>query len=539
VLSASTSSWPVLLVDGSSIRGRYARTYPFVVLAAAFAVHGVWLRQPLLENYIDRQVHTAMMARNLSRGGSLLYPSIDIGPFPAYYMLEFPLYPWLAGKVAAVTGLPLDSAGRLLSAFAMGAACAFLFDLVRRRDGGRVAWAAAAVLAVMPVTMRYGRAFQPDSLMIAALVAAVWSMDRWSKHGRPLDLTLAAAATCATLLLKVIAAYLLIPLLYLAWSRCGLRFWRRWELWLAAAAAAAPAVAWYLHAWHVAASSETVSTPFWQVHKWIALDRLMDANTHRQLVFYVGLRVLTPIGVSLAIVGALLRAAPNDSSSAPRDGSMLFHVWLGSLLAYGPILVRKLDHEHYYLAIAPVAAVFMARSLAALWESPLARRFYVSGSWAAAILGLLLLASDCLACRSTFRDPAEWRHVTTTAAAVRDCTPPGALVAAHSSVLFYADRRGFTVAYNRDEIEYLLGTWGERDIAPIPENLLEFYRRRGAEYFVELLGTNRELDNAAFFETVRGRYRIVREVPGKFLIVSLHEPQELADSSRQQPRNGF
>src|SRR5262249_5371177 len=123
--------------------------------------------------------------------------------------------------------------------------------------------------------------------------------------------------------------------------------------------------------------------------------------------------------------------------------AMLFHIWLASLVTYFPILIRKLDHEHYYLALAPVAAVFIARALVAIAGAPLGTWFYMNGKVAAVGLAAGLLASDLLACVSTFRVPSEWQHVREAAAAARECTPADALVAGHSAVLFYADRRGF------------------------------------------------------------------------------------------------
>jgi len=524
------------------------------IFLLALAPRLVNLQQPIVENYIDRQVHTAMMARNIARGESLLYPQIDIGPFPAYYMLECPIYPAQAAAVSAITGLALDVAGRLVSAVAMAIACLLLFDVVRRQENRAVAFLAAAVMALIPVTIRYGRAFQPDSMMIASLVAGVWAMDRWSERGKRSWLFVAATATNSALLLKVISAYVLLPLAYLAWKRWGSSGVRRWELWAALVIAIVPPAAWYLHAWHVAAGAATVSTPFWQAHKWVSLERLSDLGTYRQLAYFIGLRVLTPIGICLAAGGVLLRvrgqlgvneetpfevpvpllcsgesekmnrySSPESDSRIPHpdDTRLLFHVWLFSLAAYFPILVRKLDHEHYYLALAPVAAVFIARALAAIAAAPLVKQCYVSGRTAAVGLGIGLVACNALASRSTFRVPSEWRSVTAAAAAARELIPPDARVAAHSSVLFYADRRGFTVAYGPDEIEYLFETWGERTNEPTPTALLEFYRRQGAEYFVELLGTARERNNPAFLDYVRTHYRVVREEPGQYVVVDL------------------
>jgi 4-amino-4-deoxy-L-arabinose transferase-like glycosyltransferase len=365
--------------------------------------------------------------------------------------------------------------------------------------------------------------------MMSLLTLAIWSMDRWAERGKRRQLLVAALATAGALLLKVIAAYVLIVFGFLAYCRWGRSMVKRWELWLALLLAVAPAAAWYLHAWEVATSGSTVSTPFWQAHKWIALERLGEPETYRQLAYFVGLRVLTPVGVILAMIGVLVRVPArwecheHGEVESDVDRGLLFHVWLASLLAYLPILIRKLDHEHYYLAGAPVAAVFAARAIRAIGQAPLGGRLYLGGRAIAALSLVLYFGASMVACASTYRVPAEWNHVLDAAHAARTVTEPDALVAGHSSVLFYADRRGFTFAYGPDEIEYLFGTWGKRPAEASPMELLDFYRGQGADYFVELLGTNREHSNREFFERVRQRFQVVAESPGQFMVVALRE----------------
>ena len=315
-----------------------------------------------------------------------------------------------------------------------------------------------------------------------------------------------------------------------------------------------------------------MSTPFWELQKWFSPTVLLHEQSYRQLAYFLGLRVLTPIGAVLFLVGAVVRTKglterpgssrslpsgqPNSSLPVPlgegcgtgktpkkqsvhhhpdsllrkeglpdacaqKERSALFHVWLVSLIAYFPILVRELDHEHYYLALAPVAAVFIARALVCLYSAQLSDRLHLTGRMAAVSLAGLLLCTDVLACKSTFRIPSEWRHVQEAAKAARLDIPRDSLVAGHSAVLFYADRRGFPMAYKPHEVKYLFGTWGQQRDESDPIALLDFYRDQGAEYFVELLGTVRERDNLDLFDYVRKQYRVVAESPGKYLVVSL------------------
>jgi len=502
-----------------------------LLFATALLIRVINLRQPLVENYIDRQVHTAMMAQHIARGGSLLRPEIDIGPFPSYYMLEFPGYPMIAAALASLTELPLDTAGRLASAFAMGMACVLFFDLVRRHDGLFGGLAAGAVLALMPVTIRYGRAFQPDSVMFLLLITSVWAMDRWRERGSAGWLAIATIATSGALLLKVIAGYVLLPLAYLAWCRYRTAVWKRPELYLAAALVLLPSAWWYVHAWHVASTSTSVSTQFWQAHKWFGPGRFLEFASYRQLAYFIGIRVLTPIGTVLAILGALFRPGRThcpqhqhsvraNSCEAAVESSYLFHVWLVSLLAYVPILMRKVDHEHYYMAIAPIAAVFIARALIVLSAIPSNARLLLSGRQMAVALAAGLVFTDVLAVRSTYRDPREWQFVTEAAAAVRELTPPQALIISPSSVLFYADRRGFAMDYAPADVAYLFSTFGVMSESVAPTELVEFYRSQGATHFIELLGRR---EHREVLDTLRSRFRLLREEPGKFIVFALDD----------------
>ena len=62
-----------------------------LLLAATFAIRLVQIDQPIVENYVGRQIPTAMSARNLERGSGFLRPQLDTAPFPNYFLVEPPL----------------------------------------------------------------------------------------------------------------------------------------------------------------------------------------------------------------------------------------------------------------------------------------------------------------------------------------------------------------------------------------------------------------------------------------------------------------
>ena len=71
----------------------------------------IGLDQPIVENYVGRQVPTAMVARNLERGSGLLRPRLDTAPLPNYFLVEPPLYECGVVALRRATGLGLEAVG--------------------------------------------------------------------------------------------------------------------------------------------------------------------------------------------------------------------------------------------------------------------------------------------------------------------------------------------------------------------------------------------------------------------------------------------
>ena len=121
-----------------------------------------------------------MVARNLDRGSGVLRPQLETAPFPNYFVVEPPIYELLVVGLKRSTGagLAAGGAGGLGLADGAGGVGALRAgrDVARAR---RVALLAVLVFRVFPLTIRYGRAFQPDASMLGAAVAGMACWDRY------------------------------------------------------------------------------------------------------------------------------------------------------------------------------------------------------------------------------------------------------------------------------------------------------------------------------------------------------------------------
>jgi hypothetical protein len=479
-----------------------------VLLLATFALRAIRADQPIVENYVGRQVPTAMVARNLDRGSGFLRPRLDTEPSPNLFLVEPPLFATAAVVLRRATGLALEPSGRLVSALAMVLGGWGIYGLARRREGSGIALIALAAFAVFPVTIRYGRAFQPDALMLGALVAGLRCWDE-HEHGRGRAwLGIGVVLIATALAVKVMAAYVLVPLI------AAILRPRRLGSIAPAVLTLVPALVWYAHA--AAVLAEGVGSRASADNGAIWLGVLMPAARPRidavaAIAWALAVRTFTPIGFGLAVWG-LLRGG---------GGDRLWRIWGGSALATLALLAGKLHHEYYWMAVAPVAAVGVGRGLMAL------SRRGATPAWAT---GFGLVVLSLLQASSTWRTPSEWASLPEAACAVRSHVAEGARLVAPEALLFAADRTGCRLEYGRSSAVRAAGEWGEGLDAEGPLALVEFYRSRGARYVADV-GAGGDPARLALHEAIRRRYNVLEDRPG-VLLADLSFPQEAQDGTR-------
>ena len=155
----------------------------------------------------------------------------------------------------------------------------------------------------------------------------------------------------------------------------------------------------------------------------------------------------TPVGFALAVLG---------SFGKPR----LDRLWVGWAVGCGLAIVglaAKWHHAYYWMVVAPIAAVGVARGLA----TP-------GGSGTVGLgsprrrLGSFFLALCAAQSASTWRTPPEWSNVTEAAPRSGRLVPADAPLIAPEAVLYLADRRGFRLEFDPSASRRAAGEWGER-----------------------------------------------------------------------------
>lgn len=485
------------------------------LLASASLARIVGIHQPIVENYVGRQIPTAMVARNLERGSGFLNPCLDVAPFPNRFLVEPPVYAACVVALQRVSGLPLEAAGRAVSALGVVIGAWGLFGLAARREGAAVAFGAVAVFATAPVSLRYGRAFQPDALMIGCLIAGLRCWDEAGERGL-IRLAAGFLLIATGLALKVVSAYVLIPLALVI-----LRGRRRWQVGLAAATLI-PAVLWY---GYVALSlgreaGSRASADNGAIWLSVLIPRALGrVETYQNIARFLFIRSFTPLGPVLAVVGLWLIRPRADR---------LWTFWGVSAVGAMALLAAKLHHEYYWLSVAPVVSVGVARTLVMLGRKGAWGGFFASAS------ALVLLGLSFVFAASTWRTPSEWVSLREAAAAVDATVPADAWVVAPEALLFAADRRGCRLELTPAAARRAAGEWGDPFDGSGPLGLVEFYRLHGAAYFADVRPAAIEPARLALHDAVRRRYNVVMDRPG-VLIARLNESAQKGRSA--WPRN--
>jgi 4-amino-4-deoxy-L-arabinose transferase-like glycosyltransferase len=476
------------------------------LLVLTFGIRAIAPDQPIVENYVGRQVPTAMVARNLDRGMDFLRPQLDTGPWPNLFLVEPPVFACLVVGFHRATGVALEPSGRLVSALAMSLAGWGIYGLARRRAGSRVGLWALAAFAAFPITLRYGRAFQPDALMVGLLAAGLRLWDDCEHGAGRTSLVLSAMCMATAIGVKIYAAYIIIPMLAIAQPV------RPWKIALAVALLV-PAFAWYVHAaWLIAdGSGSRASADNAAIWLRVAVPTaLLRWETYAWAGRFLVVRAFTPLGFLLAAVG-LVRAG---------QGDRLWRVWGASALAALAVLAAKLHHEYYWLALAPIAAFGVGKAL-----DSLAARCRALATAA----GVGFLALSVWQGSSTWRTPAEWASLTDAAGTVKALVPRDAIVVAPEALLFASDRRGCRLEYGRRAALRAAGEWGHVLRGEDALALVEFYRARDARYVADLAATDPE--RLALHEAIRRRYNVLVDRPG-VLLAELTVSQVAPDGTR-------
>lgn len=339
-----------------------------LVLAIAAALRAVHLDAPVIGEHSWRQADTAAMARNFHEIElDLLHPRVDWGGTGSGLIeSELPLFPFAVALLYRAVGVD-EAWARLLALLLSLATIVWLYRLALATTDAATALWAAAFVAVLPLSVHFGRAVMPEPLMMAASVGGLFHFLMWTRTGSRRQFATSAALVALACTVKLPCLYLGAPLLYLAWCRFGRSTPTRPALWAYAALVLVPTAAWYAHA-HRLFLETGLTVGIWDLgDKFSDLELITSARYwERVVVVRFAHRLLTWPGLALFLIGLCLRRRSREER--------VFDAWLAGFAVFVLVAGRgHYAHNYYQLPVLLPAAVFMGKPLARFLRAPLLR----------------------------------------------------------------------------------------------------------------------------------------------------------------------
>jgi hypothetical protein len=501
--------------NGSRLFGLVSALILTVILLTRAWFEFVHIDQPIYEGYVGRQVPTAMVARNLTRESPFLYPTLQSGPFPSWFLIEAPIYAQTVAWLADFTDFPIERCGRLISLSGLVLGLLATGDLVRRRYGNKAAMWAMIFFVTWPVTVRYARAFQPDMFAIGLFLLGVDFRRRaddsvGADDENDIYPTIAWFALAVALASKVTLAPLMFGLAYpriaAKPAHSNIRF---------LASTLIPAIAWYgWAAWLTFAGGEKSGGHSLDGFSfWLNAPgpfSLLSISNLKAIGMNLVAKAWTPVGFLLfAVIPMIWKRDP-----AMRRWTLALGCWF---LAVG----GKAHHSYYLLVPTPLLAVlggwFMARIDGNHGHSNLLFRITVRHLGIAA--AGLMVAFSLVISLDTYETPPEWKPLEADLSQLQswvgDSTDKPFI--GHEAAIFAVDRPGFRWEWSPAAQKRAAAAFGERLEGDSPGALLDFYVRKGAGYLLILESDPEFAIRGKELEPILAKMRIVLRSEGLVL----------------------
>lgn len=418
-----------------------------IILIASFWIRQYRINIPLGDWHSWRQVDTAAVSRNFVKEGfDFLHPryddmapvSEDLRPNPnRLRFVEFPIYSSVVALVYLALGNVEVIYGRQVSVIFSLFSIVFLYLLVKKFLGVRIALLSALFFGFLPYNIYFSRVFLPEPMMIFASLAGLYFFVRFLEKENLIFLSLTALFFNVALLTKPFLLFLAIPIGYAAYHYLGIKAFRNPKLYFLGVLSVAPLVAW--RTW-IMQFPEGIPSSSWLFNG--DNIRFKGAFLHWIIGERFGKEILTPAGFFLTTLGAFLK--PKSAQT------YFFHWWLLSAFLYVVILARgNVEHDYYQIPLVPILAVMMARGVDFL--------IFESGKY---LLRLVVIPSTIILILLTFA--LGWYEVRTfyqinngaimkAGDVAREILPKSAKVIApygrNTAFLYQLDRPGWSSAY--------------------------------------------------------------------------------------------
>ncbi len=456
----------------------------FFLLILGFLVRLYKIDNPVADWHSWRQADTSAVTRNFFKYGVTVFtPRYDdfsdvsgnglINP-KGYRFVEFPVFN-LAHYILAKSfpQKPLEFWGRMTSVLSALVSTVFIFMIVKRHRNIPTALLSAGFYLFIPYNIFFTRVILPDPMMVTFFLACLNYFDLWFAKEKLAYLGLGLIFGAFSFLIKPMAGFFLIPVLFQAFTKYRLAIIKNFGFYLSLAVIGLPFLIW--RTWSHR-HPEGIPSSFWLLNgnhirfrpawfRWLFGERLGDM-------------ILGQWGIFPFLLGLF-------------QANSYFLTWAaGGLLYLIVFATGNIQHDYYQIPLIPIVSILVAIG-AVHFSTTLAKK---------AVTAFCILLMIGLAWYDIKGDYQvnNW-SIVHAGQAVDKLLPKDAIVVApylgDTAFLYQTNRQGFPML-----------------ILPIKD----LKDRYGAMYYVSV---NYDADTNAIMK----KYTILEKNP-EFVIVKLEEP---------------
>jgi len=498
-----------------------------VIVLSGACIRFINITQPLLEGSPSKQITTAMIAKNYyTNGFKLLYPQADgSGDKPGYLPQELYILPFIAAVFYKLCGGVHEFILRFLSVISYVLATIMLYKLSAYYFNKKIGLISAFCFSVSPLSIYLGRAVHQEMLIIFFNMSTIYFFSGWiydkKRHFGIISIFLFILAV----LLKIPNLYLLLPLLFIAFTKSGFGIIKDFRLWFFFIASLIPILVFNYHQQLVRIAFPNTAMDNFKmamVLKYIKV-YLFEKTFYKSIFENMATYTLTPIGFTLFFMGLLIKFKEKRQC--------ILYVWLSAVIIFFLIMPAQSIQGYYQAHLLPIACILIGQFIFYLSESDIYKHgiFGFGKNFAAAIFILIVLAIVARYTYPYYRVPDNFRYVSEASKAIDCLTEKDALVivSLENSIglLYYSNREGWGFTINKEAVRDDEKRLGETPdpIVYNPVKYLEFLRSEGADYFASA-SMKEFMGHKEFSKYMLDNYKVTSRTPN-YIIFDINAKQ--------------
>lgn len=329
-------------------KGRYIIIAIFIFI---FLLRLYKITNPPLDYSSWRQCDTDSIARNfVEYRFNIFYPQLNYdGPMPNYVQLELQITTFIIALLYRLLGYS-PVIGRIVPVLFFMGSCYYLYLCVKKRSGRKIAALSVLFYGILPINVVYSRNIMPESALMFFTLGGIYYFLRWIDGEKLSFYLLSLVFTTLAVATKVPAAFIGMPLIYLAVKKYKTGVYK--ELYLYIFPLVALGLPYIYYSWLGTLSEQGFVNG---ISSTMILPNFLTSIFKRDVLSYISVqftdKIFTISGIILFFIGLVIKKNENE---------YYYYAWLLAAVFHVIFIDAVIHLDYYMIFITPIISIFMA-----------------------------------------------------------------------------------------------------------------------------------------------------------------------------------